>query len=134
MGCEVTVVARSREKRAKARMSGCHAVGFDALCNTLPEVTLIYNTVPCAVIGESELSALDSEAVYIELASEWGIDKTAMKNYDGKARIIRAGGLPSRTAPVTAGEIIADCVEEILETYIDKKSNCDKERGGNREP
>ena len=46
MGCEVTVVARSREKRAKARMSGCHAVGFDALCNTLPEVTLIYNTVP----------------------------------------------------------------------------------------
>ena len=56
------------------------------------------------------------------------------KNYDGKARIIRAGGLPSRTAPVTAGEIIADCVEEILETYIDKKNNCDKERGGNREP
>ena len=46
MGCEVTVAARSREKRAKARMSGCHAVGFDALCNTLPEVTLIYNTVP----------------------------------------------------------------------------------------
>lgn len=134
MGCEVTVAARSREKRAKARMSGCHAVGFDALCNTLPEVTLIYNTVPCAVIGESELSAFDSEAVYIELASEWGIDKTAMKNYDGKARIIRAGGLPSRTAPVTAGEIIADCVEEILETYIDKKNNCDKERGGNREP
>ena len=134
LGCEVTVAARSREKRAKARMSGCHAVGFDALCNTLPEVTLIYNTVPCAVIGESELSAFDSEAVYIELASEWGIDKTAMKNYDGKARIIRAGGLPSRTAPVTAGEIIADCVEEILETYIDKISNCDKERGGNREP
>ena len=28
MGCEVTVAARSREKRAKARMSGCHAVGF----------------------------------------------------------------------------------------------------------
>ena len=57
-----------------------------------------------------------------------------MKAYDGKARIIRAGGLPSRTAPVSAGEIIADCVEEILETYIDKKNNCDKERGGNREP
>ena len=74
------------------------------------------------------------QAVYIELASEWGIDKTAMKNYDGKARIIKAGGLPSRTAPVTAGEIIADCVEEILEAYNDKKSNCDKERGGNREP
>ena len=42
--------------------------------------------------------------------------------------------ISSRTAPVTAGEIIADCVEEILETYIDKISNCDKERGGNREP
>lgn len=123
MGCEVIVAARSREKRAKARMLGCRAIGFDVLCNILPEVTLIYNTVPCAVIGEEELAAFDDEAVYVELASASGIDKAALK--ERNMTVINAGGLPAKTAPKTAGEIIADAAEEILDTY--------KERGGNVE-
>lgn len=123
MGCEVIVAARSREKRAKARMLGCRAIGFDVLCNILPEVTLIYNTVPCAVIGEEELAAFDDEAVYVELASASGIDKAALKKHS--VTVINAGGLPAKTAPKTAGEIIADAAEEILDTY--------KERGGNVE-
>ena len=123
MGCEVIVAARSREKRAKARMLGCRAVGFDVLGNILPEVTLIYNTVPCAVIGEDELAVFDDEAVYVELASVSGIDSEALKRYS--VTVIKAGGLPAKTAPKTAGEIIADAVEEILDTY--------KERGGDLE-
>lgn len=123
MGCEVIVAARSREKRAKARMLGCRAVGFDVLGNILPEVTLIYNTVPCAVIGEDELAVFDDEAVYVELASVSGIDSEAFKQHS--VTVIKAGGLPAKTAPKTAGEIIADAVEEILDTY--------KERGGDLE-
>ena len=123
MGCEVIVAARSREKRAKARMLGCRAVGFDVLGNILPEVTLIYNTVPCAVIGEDELAVFDDEAVYVELASVSGIDSEALKRHC--VTVIKAGGLPAKTAPKTAGEIIADAVEEILDTY--------KERGGDLE-
>ena len=123
MGCEVIVAARSREKRAKARMLGCRAVGFDVLGNILPEVTLIYNTVPCAVIGEDELAVFDDEAVYVELASVSGIDSEAFKRHS--VTVIKAGGLPAKTAPKTAGEIIADAVEEILDTY--------KERGGDLE-
>lgn len=123
MGCEVIVAARSREKRAKARMLGCRAVGFDVLGDILPEVTLIYNTVPCAVIGEDELAVFDDEAVYVELASVSGIDSEALKRHS--VTVIKAGGLPAKTAPKTAGEIIADAVEEILDTY--------KERGGDLE-
>jgi len=123
MGCEVIVAARSREKRAKARKLGCRAVGFDVLGNILPEVTLIYNTVPCAVIGEDELAVFDDEAVYVELASVSGIDSEALKRHC--VTVIKAGGLPAKTAPKTAGEIIADAVEEILDTY--------KERGGDLE-
>lgn len=126
MGSEVIVVARSREKRAKARMLGCRATGFDVLCDILPEVTLIYNTVPCAVIGEEELLSFDDEAVYVELASSSGIEKTALKNYDGTAKIINAGGLPAKTAPKTAGEIIADAVEEILNTYKERRGNLEQ--------
>lgn len=118
MGCEVIVAARSREKRAKARMLGCRAVGFDVLCGILPEVTLIYNTVPCAVIGEDELAAFDDEAVYVELASASGIDKAALKGHS--VTVINAGGLPAKTAPKTAGKIIADAVEEILDTYRER--------------
>lgn len=124
MGCEVIVAARSREKRAKARMLGCRAVGFDVLGNILPEVTLIYNTVPCTVIGEEELAAFDEEAVYVELASASGIDSAALKRHSG-VTVINAGGLPAKTAPKTAGGIIADATEEILDTY--------KERGGDLE-
>lgn len=123
MGCEVIVAARSREKRAKARMLGCRAVVFDVLGDILPEVTLIYNTVPCAVIGEDELAVFDDEAVYVELASVSGIDSEALKRHS--VTVIKAGGLPAKTAPKTAGEIIADAVEEILDTY--------KERGGDLE-
>lgn len=124
MGCEVIVAARSREKRAKARMLGCRAVGFDVLSNILPEVTLIYNTVPCAVIGEEELTAFDDEAVYVELASVSGIDKAALKGQS--VTVINAGGLPAKTAPKTAGEIIADAVEEILDTYKERSDNIEQ--------
>lgn len=132
MGSEVIVAARSREKRAKARMLGCRAIGFDALSNILTEVTLIYNTVPCVVIGEDELLSFDDEAVYVELASASGIDKNALRKCGTDIKIINAGGLPAKTAPKTAGEIIADAAEEILDTYV---NDCDnKERGGNFEP
>ena len=104
-------------------MLGCRAVGFDVLGNILPEVTLIYNTVPCTVIGEEELAAFDEEAVYVELASASGIDSTALKRHS--VTVINAGGLPAKTAPKTAGGIIADATEEILDTY--------KERGGDLE-
>lgn len=124
MGCEVIVAARSREKRAKARMLGCRAVGFDVLNNILPGVTLIYNTVPCAVIGEEELAAFDDEAVYVELASAPGIDKVALKGHS--VTVINAGGLPAKTAPKTAGEIIADAVEEILDTYNERGDNIEQ--------
>ena len=99
-------------------MLGCRAVGFDVLCGILPEVTLIYNTVPCAVIGEDELAAFDDEAVYVGLASASGIDKAALKGHS--VTVINAGGLPAKTAPKTAGEIIADAVEEILDTYRER--------------
>ena len=119
--CNVTVAARSREKRVQAQALGCRAVGFESLCNILPSVTLIYNTVPCAVLHDDELRSMSEECVYIELASASGIDKDAMIKYH--PRVINAQGLPAKTAPKTAGEILAESVLDILDTY-DEGGGC----------
>ncbi|MGN1102875.1 MAG: NAD(P)-dependent oxidoreductase, partial [Huintestinicola sp.] len=113
--CNVTVAARSREKRVQAKTMGCRAVGFESLCNILPSVTLIYNTVPCAVLHDREIDAMSDECVYIELASASGINKDSMAKI--RTRVINAQGLPSKTAPKTAGEILADSVLDILNNY-----------------
>lgn len=113
--CNVTVAARSREKRVQAQTLGCRAVGFESLCNILPSVTLIYNTVPCAVLHDREIDAMSDDCLYIELASASGINKDSMAKI--RTRVINAQGLPSKTAPKTAGEILADSVLDILNNY-----------------
>ncbi len=112
LGAEVTVAARSKAKRAEARANGCHAVAFENLCGELSCCDVVYNTVPAAVLGEEEIKAMPQNSVYIELASQSGIKSDVPQNLLPK--IVPAGGLPAKTAPITAGEITARAVRRIL--------------------
>ena len=115
LGAKVTIAARSAEKRALAEVNGCAAVDFTELKNIIDRFALIYNTVPAAVLHDEEISRISSDAVYIELASASGLDRFAAQHYN--VNIINAQGLPSKTAPAAAGEIIADAVQRILNKY-----------------
>ena len=115
LGAEVTVAARKEEKRVSAQINGCKPVEFDELCNIIGNFSLIYNTVPAIVVDENTAAKIKKTAVYIELASKPGID-TALCDRLG-INFVNAQGLPAKTAPKTAGEIIADSIKQILDRH-----------------
>lgn len=119
MGGRVTVAARNKACRTKAELIGCEAVDFDGLSDVCEKCSLIFNTVPAAVFHTEEILVIPDNAVYIELASHSGIAEIPLS--DCKFRIINAQGLPSKTAPCSAGFIIADAVCDILNRYKSMK-------------
>ncbi len=113
---EVTVVCRSEEQRALAYVNGLRAADFPTLKDIIGEFSLIYNTVPAEVFGEEEISAARKGAVYIELASASGIDVFRAERQG--INVINAQGLPAKTAPLTAGRIIARQALNIAKPYF----------------
>ena len=116
LGAEVTVAARQAADRSRAQMLGCDAVdlpqieagAFDILCNT----------IPAKVVNAEMLSAMKPDALVLDLASKpGGVDLDAAQTLN--RRVIWALSLPGKTAPVTAGEIIARTVTHLIEERRD---------------
>lgn len=114
LGAEVTVFARREISRTKACLDGHRAIGQKELCETIPKVDIIFNTVPARIFGEAEVAKCRSMQVYIELASSpYGIDKAlADKN---NLEIVDGSSLPSRYCPETAGSYIAEYLAKQFE-------------------
>lgn len=117
MGAHVTVSARKSLDLASAELQGCRAWRLtpktDGEGFFLPvpseQYHVLFNTVPSPVIGEDVLAALRRDTVLIDLASApGGIDYEAASRLG--LRTVVALSLPGKVAPMTAGEIIADCV------------------------
>lgn len=113
LGAWVTVVARSAEQRASARCAGCRAAPLEQLSRLLPGFDAVVNTIPAPVLGRAELSCLPAGALVIDLASRpGGTDFAAARQLGIRAE--HALSLPTRCAPRTAGELVADTVLNIL--------------------
>ena len=114
LGADVTVAARRPEQRALAECSGCQSADIYSLSPLAGGYDVIFNTVPALVLGEEELSRIRADAAVIDLASlPGGIDSAAAEKYG--IGVIRALSLPGRTAPETAGRIIAAAVLDMIE-------------------
>jgi len=115
LGANVTVGARKPTDLAFAK-----AYGYETLCiqdgipsNRLPQFDVIFNTVPVRLFDGNVLKAMNKRALYIELASfPYGIDPE--KAVAHEIRLIQAGGLPGKYAPISAGQILAENVVRIL--------------------
>ncbi len=111
LGAEVTVACRKKSDLKWAEINGCKTVFINdkaALKTVLSHTDVIFNTVPAEVFAPWDFNA-ERNILYIELASSNG--------YSGEIQgpeIITARGLPGKTAPVTAGQIIAETIENIL--------------------
>lgn len=116
MGVEVTVAARKRTDLAVAELHGCRTLlipSGEGGKSILPPIQgachVLFNTVPVPLIDTRVLATLHRDTVLIDLASApGGIDYDAANRLGLK--IIVALALPGKVAPVTAGEIIGDCV------------------------
>jgi len=109
-GADITAAVRNEKGAAKARIAGIRSICTDDI---RAGYGLVFNTVPGLVFSRDKLSEFGSRTLFIDLASKpGGIDFEAARELGIKT--VWALGLPGRTAPVTAGEMIAETVAEML--------------------
>lgn len=123
LGANVTVYARKNASIAKAQSYGMNGtkIVFSNSGNTLLDLSygydIIYNTVPYWIITESILKDMRSSSLIVDLASApGGVDIVAAKKYG--VNVIHALSLPAKTAPESAGIIIAESIINIIKEEI----------------
>ncbi len=118
IGARVTVAARRESDLAFAESCGCDirriVEGADWWRDLTQGYDVIYNTVPTWIFGREFLSLVDKRTFIVDLASApGGVDIRAAKELG--SNVSWATSLPGKYAPRSAGEIIAACVERIIE-------------------
>ncbi len=113
LNCDVTVFARKETDCADAFAKNIKFEKINEYKNKTRDFDALINTVPTKVIGADELNCTRTGCVLIEIASQpYGIDFQAAK--ERAFDIIKAGSLPGKVAPKTAGELIARTLTPIL--------------------
>lgn len=116
LNCQVTVMDRKQEKRAKAQ-----AYGFDTLDFDIKQLTkkdsktfgFVFNTVPKLVLDQSMLSCFSNDVCMIDIASKpGGIDYNYCKKNGINAVLLP--GLPGKYAPKTSAEILLEVIQDSM--------------------
>ena len=116
LGARVYVAARKVSDLAKIRLLGYMPVDImdeNRFSEAVGSVRLIINTVPAAVFDKRCIGFMGKKTVFIELASLMSLEDTEMADKQG-VKVIWARSLPGKTAPVTAGFVIADTIANIV--------------------
>lgn len=115
-GADITVMTKSFKSMAWAKAMNFKVCSKDDINSSY---NLIFNTAPVLIFDYDTLEKLGTETILIDLASKpGGVDFKSAGEIGIKA--IWALGLPGKTAPVTAGEIIAETVENIIKERGDR--------------
>ena len=110
-GADITAAVHTPRGAAKARLHGIGSVPVKRLGG---DYKVVFNTVPKLIFNEDMLRRFGKDSLFIDLASApHGIDFEAAEALG--IRALAANGLPGKTAPVTAGEIIAETVSSMIE-------------------
>ena len=120
IGADITVAARKTSDLAWSASSGCSVVRIgdsEELKHNIYSLAhgydIIYNTVPHRLFDEDFLRTVDKNTFIIDLASvPGGVDIRGAKALG--SNVLWATSLPGKYAPVSAGELIACCVDGIL--------------------
>lgn len=113
VGANVSVCARKPSDLARIQEMRLHPVPFQYLSKTIGDQQVIINTIPKQILDANVISNMDKASTIIDLASRPGgtdFDHAAKQGI----KAIHALGLPGKTAPQTAGEIIAKVFMELL--------------------
>ncbi len=109
-GADISVLIRDMKGAARARIHGITPVYASDMSY---DHDVVFNTVPGLVFSRDVLGRFKADTLFIDLASKpGGIDFDSASQLGIKT--IWALGLPGRTAPVTAGNIIADTIDAII--------------------
>lgn len=112
MGACAVVGARRAEVLEKAKEEGFDVLDIGGDFDFPEGVRMTVNTVPERIVTEKHLRQMKG-TVYAEAASApYGADLERARELGVK--VVPASGLPGKTAPETAGEIIAETIINIL--------------------
>lgn len=113
LGADVTVFARSANALTGATCDFIKAVPLSQFKERIADFDCIINTVPQQIIDEESILQSSPDCVFIEVASApYGMDSDVLLKNNRKH--IKAVSLPGKTAPKTAGVIIADTIHNHL--------------------
>ncbi len=115
LGADVSVSARRQDDLAYISVNGYHPIRFGSedFRRAASQADVIFNTVPAKIIDKNLIENLRQSCLVVDLASgKGGVDFDAAQACSIQA--IHALSLPGKVAPETAGNIIGDCVLELL--------------------
>lgn len=109
IGGRVTVAVRKETDLARAYAFGHEGVFSSDLAAAAASADFVFNTVPELIVDRTVLECLPRQAVIVDLASPPGGTDFAAAEALGLTALL-APGLPGKTAPVSAGRIVAEMV------------------------
>lgn len=109
----IAVTARRFADLSWAEIMGAKSIHINNASKNLSDFDIVFNTVPAAIFSEEMLGEFKDDCLFIDLASKSGIDDLELARKMG-LKAIWALSLPGKSAPITAGEIIANTIENIL--------------------
>lgn len=109
LGAKVTVAARAQSDQALIQALGMRYDMTARYIHPLETYDLIINTVPAPVLTPDHYDRIQPRCILLDLASSpGGID--ASQCLKRQLTFTHARGIPGKTAPVTAGQLIAETV------------------------
>lgn len=119
IGARVFVAARRLAQQDEATQMGCHGIPLADMARVLPSVWAVFNTIPAPVLTAAYLHELRKGAIVIDLASAPGGTDFAAAKALGISAVLPLG-LPGKVAPLTAGEILASTIPNLLDRVLSR--------------
>lgn len=114
LGATVSVAARKKADLAWIAVRGATPVPFAELGDHPMPFDTVINTVPAAVLGETELKRLDRGALVLDLATRpGGVDFAAAEQLG--IRALPAWNLPGKVAPRTAATVLYRALRDLID-------------------
>ena len=111
LGAFVIVCARNEAQMRRAHEMGAHPLPLERIAQACAQADVIFNTVPARILHEAALARIGEETLLIELASPpYGADPETAKRLN--VRMVLAGGLPGRYAPMDAGAALFEALQQ----------------------
>lgn len=112
VGAYVTCAARNPVDRTYLQAFGVPALDTSRLAGRLPDMQVVYNTIPAPTLGAELLRELPPDCFLMDLASRPGIDRRTAAHLG--LSCVWARGLPGRVAPKSAAAVLRDTAYQIL--------------------
>ena len=114
LGADVTVTARKSTDFAIAAISGIKHTATSPHIDNGRQYDVVINTIPQKILTDKSFECLKSDCLVIDVSAYPGYVLQSEAEKHG-IEVLGAFSLPGKTAPVTAGKIIAEVVKNIFD-------------------